>query len=186
MLDFVPRDDDSKHNGVQIKCPPGSIVENVSRVMETPELNVVDAAKRAGMRTSTYAFVRDLILLRGRKLEPEDAEKIERALASLETSRSCQEARSLTLDIFERLLRRRSSLSSEDKIKKKRHSLRRFEDTMTQIVESCDSTKGMEIPRLTAEEILRHCADLAISIELISRLQRKMIGIRDSEEGEES
>jgi hypothetical protein len=162
-----------KLGGVRLKSQEPNIIETVEQAMATFPKRQDDAARSIHMHKDNFSFIRKLILIgRDPLLSREDREKLNECFRVLERERRIVDITEAGRDLIERRwIKRKESpyvLS---------HRRKRFDQTIMAIRESCESTSDMMLPRdLERENIADAISSLATSVELISKLMRKLVG----------
>jgi len=163
--------DDARYR-LRLEVPAGKTVVAVLEEALAAHGNRDVAAKAIGIHKDNLRFVQKMLIIKNQRIPEEARAKIDEAIASLEKHRSMTKVRDLAGPILDQYWQKVKDAPA--KIKKQR---RRLDATIVAIRESCDSTREMEIPRaLTPQEARRAVAELAISIELIGRLMRQLLG----------
>jgi hypothetical protein len=129
----------------------------------------------------TTAFIAKLLALRGRVSE-EERSRIDKALASVDLTRSTATARVMTRELLDKYGIRGLNDGNRRRIKNRKQS-RRLDSTLTSIREGCESTRDLELPHLSNVESIEAVTTLLISMELMSKLIRRLLGVTEEEEG---
>lgn len=157
-----------------------SIVAKVDATMkQRPWPTLRDASKAAGIGYSSYRFINRLLTLKTKNLPDQQKEKVERALASIDKTRSTSKAQSMMNEIIKEFWPKTPTPRKQKRVDKKNN--KRLDQTLIHIRESCETTRDMEIPKdLSPRAAKEAAATLAESTVLIGRLIGRLLG-----EGEE-
>jgi hypothetical protein len=159
--------------GPQFKTTAPSIIVAVQEAMECSPKHQEDAAKLIDMHKESYSFIRKLIIIGQDPLLPkEDREKLDGVFTAIEKDRSLAHVRVPGRDLINRHWQKKKEPSYVVN-----HRRRRFDQTIVAIREGCESTSEMTLPRdLKREDISDAISSLSMSIELISKLVRRLTG----------
>lgn len=166
----------SANMGRKFSLPPDVYVaEAVRKGIRAHPDNIQLGAKVAGLDKHVFATISRLIKSLDGVLAPDDRELVTRALELIELDRSLIRARKLINTLQEK------GLIKPGKIGGRRFKFdsqnRRFDKTIVAILEACESSYDMPLPRnITRLEASKAIAALATSIALIGNLQKRLLG----------
>jgi transposase-like protein len=169
-----------KVNGVEFKnrgarfniSPEKSVIDEVKEAMRVFPERAAEAAKSIGINKDNFSFIRKLIVLSERPaLSRDDKEKIKNCFDFIEKERQVTGIKQLGGDIIAR-----NWIKRKDPNYVITHRRERFDRTVMAINESCESTIEMALPEINKEDTMKAIGALSRSIELISKLTRRLIG----------
>lgn len=149
-----------------------SILAEVKEAMRAFPGNAALAAKSINMGESSFRFIRRLVTLEARPSLPcANREVVQKCLSLIESERQLGSARKII-----------NGIAIQPDLKKDRSYIvntrrRRFDQNLTAINESCESTIEMELPKdINQDETLKAIRTLSRSVELIGKLLQKLVG----------
>lgn len=158
-----------------------SVMNSIKEAMEAFPNDMESAAKVLSMSRSNFSFIRKLMILQEDQWVPREAKmSIQKCLASIEKEHRIE--RTVTKvggDVIKRYW-----VVKKDRPARIAMRLKRFDQNMVAIRESCECTLDMVIPReLNQDEIADTISSLTISVEQINKLIRRLLGGKEEADG---